>query len=412
MTRGDSSAIMLVGHMDAPFVTILFTDLVRSTELLDRFGDDMADAVRRKHFAAMREAIAGHGGNEVKSTGDGLMVAFASAAAAVRCAIAMQRACADQGLGLRLGLDAGEPIAERGDLYGRPVTVASRLCDAAGDGEILVSETVRAVAAGRVPEPISPVGAIRLKGIADRVAVAQVQWRDAAPLATQADSPTRPVTVVIADDQRLLRSGFRVILDAESDITVIGEADNGQSAVDVVKRRRPDVVLMDIRMPEMNGLEAAKRITSDADLHTAVLMLTTFDSSEYVYEALRIGASGFLLKDAPADRLLDAVRVAAAGDALLAPSITRRLIEQFARAARPAPGEIPETLRELTTRELDVLKLIARGMSNAEIAAELVLGENTIKTHVTRLLGKLGLRDRVQAVVLAYETGFVSPDAR
>jgi DNA-binding NarL/FixJ family response regulator len=165
---------------------------------------------------------------------------------------------------------------------------------------------------------------------------------------------------------------------------------------------------MDIRMPEMSGLEAAERIMSDPELHTAVLMLTTFDSSEYVYQALRIGASGFLLKDAPADRLLDAVRVAAAGDALLAPSITRRLIEQFTRAAQPAPGEIPDALSELTARELDVFRLMARGMSNAEIAAELVLGENTVKTHVARVLAKLGLRDRVQAVVLAYETGFVS----
>jgi DNA-binding NarL/FixJ family response regulator len=181
-----------------------------------------------------------------------------------------------------------------------------------------------------------------------------------------------------------------------------------QSAVDVVRRRRPDVVLMDIRMPEMSGLEAAERIMSDPELHTAVLMLTTFDSSEYVYQALRIGASGFLLKDAPADRLLDAVRVAAAGDALLAPSITRRLIEQFTRAAQPAPGEIHDALSELTARELDVFRLMARGMSNAEIAAELVLGENTVKTHVARVLAKLGLRDRVLAVVLAYETGFVS----
>jgi DNA-binding NarL/FixJ family response regulator/class 3 adenylate cyclase len=398
--------------MDAPFVTILLTDMVGSTELFDRLGDDLADEVRRRHFAAMRQSIADHGGNEVKSTGDGLMVAFASTVAAVRCAIAMQLACADDGLGVRVGLDAGEPLVEEGDLYGRPVVVATRLCDSAGGGEILVSETVRAIAAGRVPQPIRPAGAIRLKGFADRVAVAQVLWRDAARPPAPTESSTRPITVVIADDQRLLRSGFRVILDAESDITVIGEAENGQSAVDVVRRRRPDVVLMDIRMPEMSGLEAAKRIMTDPDLRTAVLMLTTFDSSEYVYEALRIGASGFLLKDAPADRLLDAVRVAAAGDALLAPSITRRLIEQFTRAAQPAPGEIPEALGELTARELGVLRLIARGMSNAEIAAELVLGENTVKTHVARVLGKLGLRDRVQAVVLAYETGFVSRDAR
>jgi len=163
-------------------------------------------------------------------------------------------------------------------------------------------------------------------------------------------------------------------------------------------------------MPELDGLRAAERILSEPDLDTAVLMLTTFDRDEYIYRALRIGASGFLLKDAPADRLLDAVRVAAAGDALLAPSVTRRLIEQFARSGHPEPGGVPSKLTELTPRELEVLRHVAHGLSNAEIAEELVLGENTVKTHVAHVLSKLGLRDRVQAVVLAYETGFVAPD--
>jgi DNA-binding NarL/FixJ family response regulator len=164
---------------------------------------------------------------------------------------------------------------------------------------------------------------------------------------------------------------------------------------------------MDIRMPELDGLAAAEAILGDPDGSTAVLMLTTFDTREYVYEALRIGASGFLLKDAPAERLLDAVRVAAAGDALLEPSITRRLIEQFARVARPVADGVPDAVAALTARELEVLRLLARGLSNAEIAGELVLGDETVKTHVGRILGKLGLRDRVQAVVLAYETGLV-----
>ena len=215
----------------------------------------------------------------------------------------------------------------------------------------------------------------------------------------------------MADDQQLVRAGFRVILEDEPDIASSARRPTGATAVDVVLRTRPDVVLMDIRMPELDGLRPAERILSEPELDTAVLMLTTFDRDEYIYEALRIGASGFLLKDAPADRLLDAVRVAAAGDALLAPSITRRLIEQFARAARPGAGRGTGALAELTARELEVLRLVARGLSNAEIAAELVLGENTIKTHVAHVLSKLGLRDRVQAVVLAYETGLVVPRA-
>ena len=397
-------------EMEGSFVTILFTDLVGSAALFEQQGDEAADAIRREHFEALRRAVEEHRGREVKSTGDGLMVAFTSAVAAVRCAVDMQRATAGQEL--RIGLDAGEPLPESEDLYGTPVIVASRLCDSAGAGEILASEVVCRIAGPRIAELIQPAGALRLRGVGERVAAAQVRWReDAEPPAPEPSTPRREIRVVVADDQQLVRAGFRVILEDEPDITVVGEAPDGRAAVDVVLRTRPDVVLMDIRMPELDGLKAGERILSDPDLDAAVLMLTTFDRDEYIYEALRIGASGFLLKDAPADRLLDAVRVAAAGDALLAPSITRRLIEQFARAARPVPGAVPEHLSELTSRELDVLRLVARGLSNAEIAAELVLGENTIKTHVAHLLGKLGLRDRVQAVVLAYETGLVAPES-
>ena len=401
--------------MEGSFATILFTDLVGSAAMFGRQGDEAADALRREHFAALRRAIAEHGGREVKSTGDGLMVAFSSAVAAVRCAVEMQRATAAAGeLELSVGIDAGEPLPEGDDLYGTPVIVASRLCDAAGAGEILASQMVCRIAGPRVAELITPAGALRLRGISERVAASHVRWRDDAgdePPALEIAAVPRPIDVVVADDQRLVRAGFRVILDDEPDIRVVGEAADGRSAVDVVLRTQPDVVLMDIRMPELDGLKAAERILSEAELNTAVLMLTTFDRDEYIYEALRVGASGFLLKDAPADRLLDAVRVAAAGDALLAPSVTRRLISQFVRAAHPPPGGVPEHLAELTSRELDVLRLVARGLSNAEIASELVLGENTIKTHVAHVLGKLGLRDRVQAVVLAYETGLVAPDS-
>jgi DNA-binding NarL/FixJ family response regulator/class 3 adenylate cyclase len=401
--------------MGAPFVTVLFTDLVGSASLFERHGDEAADAVRRAHFDALRRAVAEHGGREVKSTGDGLMVAFPSAVSALRCAVEMQRAtaAAEGELELRVGLDAGEPLPEGDDLYGTPVIVASRLCDAAGAGEILASEIVCKIAGPRVSEVIQPVGTLKLRGTGERVAAAQVRWREGADRGArdaEPPAPAREISVVVADDQQLVRSGFRVILDAEPDIKVIGEASDGRSVLDIVFRTRPDVVLMDIRMPELDGLKAAERILSDPELDTAVLMLTTFDLDQYIYEALRIGASGFLLKDTPADRLLDAVRVAAAGDALLAPSITRRLIERFARAARPDPDAVPPRLAELTPRELEVLKLVARGLSNAEIAAELVLGDNTIKSHVAHVLGKLDLRDRVQAVVLAYETGLVAPE--
>ena len=215
------------------------------------------------------------------------------------------------------------------------------------------------------------------------------------------------IRVLIADDQALVRGGFRLILDAQKDIEVVGEAQDGEDALAQARGLEPDVVLMDIRMPKMDGLEATRRLLS-ADGESRVLVLTTLDADEYVYEAMRSGASGFLLKDVRPEQLADAVRVVAAGDALLAPAITRRLIEDFVR--RPPPGSGPPTeLTELSERELDVLKLIAQGLSNAEIAAALFLSEATIKTHVTHILTKLRLRDRVQAVVLSYECGLVHP---
>jgi DNA-binding NarL/FixJ family response regulator len=214
------------------------------------------------------------------------------------------------------------------------------------------------------------------------------------------------IRVVIADDQALVRTGFRVILDAESDLEVVGEAGDGRETIELVQARRPDVVLMDIRMPNLDGIEATRRLTA-LPRPPRVLMLTTFDLDEYVYEALRAGASGFLLKDAGADELLHAVRVVAAGDALLSPSITRRLIADYAQ--RPQPSEKPATLAELTPRELEVLRLVARGHSNAEIARQLVLGDATVKTHVARIFQKLDLHDRAQALVLAYESGLVTP---
>jgi DNA-binding NarL/FixJ family response regulator len=217
-------------------------------------------------------------------------------------------------------------------------------------------------------------------------------------------------SVLLCDDQELVRAGFRLILDLEPDMEVLGEAGDGKACLRQVAELHPDVVLMDIRMPKMDGIEATRRLVA-AGSGSRVLVLTTFDLDEYVYDAMRAGASGFLLKDAPREQLVNAVRVIARGESLLAPAVTRRLVERF--VALPPPGSgVPVAMRSLSEREREVLTLLARGLSNVEIADALVLGEATVKTHVGRLLGKLGLRDRVQAVVLAYESGFVRPGDR
>jgi len=215
--------------------------------------------------------------------------------------------------------------------------------------------------------------------------------------------------VAIVDDQQLMRSGFEMILGAQPDIEVVGVAADGREGVELVRRSIPDVVLMDIRMPEMDGLEATRVIAEDARLDTRVLVLTTFDLDDYVYEAVRAGASGFLLKDSPTEDLLRAVRLVAAGEALLAPSVTRTLIEEFARHDVAEPVVATDAVASLTDREAEVWGLMAKGLSNQEIAAELILGETTVKTHVSRVLTKLGVRDRVQAVVAAYESGVIRP---
>jgi len=217
------------------------------------------------------------------------------------------------------------------------------------------------------------------------------------------------ISVLLADDQAMVRAGFRLILSAEPDINVAGEAADGVEAVAAARRLRPDVTLMDVRMPRLDGIAATRRLLKDRVAPTRVVMLTTFDVDSHVYEALRAGASGFLLKNAPPEDLVQAIRVVAAGAALLDPAVTRRVIEEFAR--NPAPGPRPNEVGLLTDRELEVLHLVARGLSNAEIAATLVLSEATVKTRVAKMLNKLRLRDRVQAVVYAYEHGLVRPGA-
>ena len=213
--------------------------------------------------------------------------------------------------------------------------------------------------------------------------------------------------VLVADDQSMVRAGFRMLLAGEPDIEVVAEASNGLEAVDKAARFRPTVVLMDIRMPELDGLQATRRILA-ADETARILILTTFDLDEYVYEALRAGASGFVLKDEPPEQLLAAIRVVAGGEALLSPAITKRVIKKFTRMPQPAP---PREVEDLTERELDVFRLIVRGLSNAEIGQELYISDTTVKTHITHILQKLNLRDRVQAVVLAYETGLFESEA-
>lgn len=216
------------------------------------------------------------------------------------------------------------------------------------------------------------------------------------------------IRVLVVDDQALARDGLRTILEARGDIEVVGEACDGDEAIEQCLKLGPDVVLMDIRMPRLDGLQATRRLLERPDVRARIVMLTTFDQDEYVYEALRSGASGFLLKDAPREQLIAGVRAAAAGDTLLAPAITRRLVEDFVR--RPRAGvSTPNMLTELTSRELEILRLVARGLSNVEIATSAYLAEATVKTHISRILSKLGLRDRTQAVITAYECGLVQP---
>jgi DNA-binding NarL/FixJ family response regulator len=221
-----------------------------------------------------------------------------------------------------------------------------------------------------------------------------------------------PVKIVVADDHQVVRTGFAELLGTQPDFTVSGTARDGAEAVELCRQTRPDVILMDVRMPVMDGIEATRQLTASGGDAPRVLILTTFDLDEYVYDALRAGASGFLLKDVTAERLFDAVRVVAAGEALLAPAVTRRLISEFAKQRPRPPAPSPAALAVLTRRETQVLRLVAEGLSNTEIAARLVVTDETVKTHVSRILSKLGLRDRTQAVVTAYESGLVVPGSR
>jgi DNA-binding NarL/FixJ family response regulator/class 3 adenylate cyclase len=394
-------------------VTFLFTDVEGSTALLRRLKDGYAE-VLAKHEQLLRDAAEAAGGQEFGNQGDAVFFVFRNPKNAVLAAVEGQRALEaaewpEEGrVRVRMGIHTGEAAIAAGRYMGLAVNRAARICGVARGGQILVSPTTHALVEEAEHDfsgiSFRDLGAQSLKDFDRPVPIYQVE----AVEGVEEPEPSG-VRIVIVDDQALVRAGFRMILEAEEDIEVVGEAADGREAVAEVNRLRPDVVLMDVRMPEVDGIEATRRLLGGDGVTAKVVMLTTFDMDEYVYEALRAGASGFLLKDVPPEQLVEGIRAVASGDALLAPSVTRRVIEEFVRRPPESVRMPPPELAELTGREAEILRLLARGLSNAEIAKELVVSETTVKTHVAHVLMKLGLRDRVQAVVFAYEAGVVRP---
>jgi DNA-binding NarL/FixJ family response regulator/class 3 adenylate cyclase len=428
---------MTVDETGTATVTFLFSDVEGSTALLRSLRDGYS-AVMGEHERLLREAWSECGGRELDADGDSFFVAFRRPRQAVDAAVAAQRAVTEHSwpegveLRVRIGIHTGEASLAGDQYVGLAVHRTARICDAGHGGQILISETTRSLLEHEEEElgeiELRDLGPQRLKDFDRPVRIHQLvpsglqgdfpALRTAGEgavtladrhdeLATTPEGPT--VRLLIVDDQALVRAGFRMILEAEADIDVVGEAADGGEAVAEVERLKPDVVLMDVRMPEVDGIEATRRLLGQGEIETKIVMLTTFDMDEYVYDALSAGASGFLLKDVPPEQLVAGIRAVASGDALLAPSVTRRVIEEFVRRPPDSVRQPPPKLAELTARELEVLKLIARGLSNAEIAKELFVSETTVKTHVAHVLMKLDLRDRVQAVVLAYESGLVQP---
>jgi DNA-binding NarL/FixJ family response regulator/class 3 adenylate cyclase len=412
-------------------VTFLFSDVEHSTQLLRRLRERYGD-VLGEHQRLLRAAFDQAGGWEVDTQGDSFFIAFRKPKDAILAAVAGQRALNshpwpdDTPVRVRMGIHTGEASLTEGRYHGLAVHRAARICDAGHGGQILLSQTCQALLEDEEVDlaevVLRELGRQRLKDFDRPVGIFQVVAPDLPaefpPLRTldteAADEPEEPakecLQVVIVDDQALVRAGFRMILDAENDVEVGGEAASGREAIAEVQRLRPDIVLMDVRMPELDGIEATRQLLAEG-VTSKVVMLTTFDMDEYVYEALRAGASGFLLKDTPPEQLVVGIRAVASGEALLAPSITRRVIEEFVQRPPESARTPPPELEELTEREHEVLEQVARGLSNAEIAEELFVSETTVKTHVGRILMKLGLRDRVQAVVFAYESGVVEPRA-
>ncbi|TML17316.1 MAG: response regulator [Actinobacteria bacterium] len=390
-------------------VTFLFTDIEGSTVLLRQLRDAYGD-VLATHGRLLRRAFEDAGGQEIDTQGDSFFVAFSSPKDAVHAAVAAQRSLAEESwpegavVKVRMGIHTGDASLAADRYLGLSVHRAARICSAGHGGQILISQTTYALLEDQeeeLPGSTQDLGAQRLKDFDRPIQLFQL----VVPGLQEAFPPLRTLehTPFEGDEGRLADAARRASLD--------GEASDGGEALDEVRRLRPDVVLMDVRMPDLDGIEATRRLMADAEAATKVVMLTTFDMDEYVYEALQAGASGFLLKDVPPEQLVDGIRAVASGDALLAPSITKRVIEEFVRRPPEAARTLPPEVEDLTERELEVLKQVARGLSNAEIAQELFVSETTVKTHVAHVFRKLGVRDRVQAVVFAYESGLVQPSA-
>ena len=418
-------------------LTFLFSDVEGSTALLRQLRDGYT-AVMGDHERLLRTAWADCDGRELDADGDSFFVAFRRPRQAVAAAVAAQRALAAHSwpegvdLRVRMGIHTGEASLAGDQYVGLAVHRAARICDAGHGGQILLSETTRSLLEDEEEVldglQLNDLGQHLLKDFERPVQIYQLTavglevefpalrtaGQGAAKLADRQDELAVTgnqggVRVLIVDDQALVRAGFRMILEAEGDLEVVGEAADGHAAVEAALRLKPDVILMDVRMPELDGIEATRRLLGQDGAEAKIVMLTTFDMDEYVYDALSAGASGFLLKDVPPEQLIAGIHAVASGDALLAPSVTRRVIEEFVRRPPDSLRQPSPKLAELTARELEVLKLVARGLSNAEIATELFVSDTTVKTHVAHVLMKLDLRDRVQAVVLAYESGLVQP---